>query len=637
MQHLPTRTALLLLSIVSLGSSGCTQGALSRIDTNGDPIAPDGSVIDPSDGGTGSVDPDDPRRPGNPDPETPDPETPAPLYPTATIGTRCTGGSLQQYLVLSTEPADCETHAAAFTGGDPAQFVAMPVTDPERFQATTTMCADGTCEEADIQVALEADGTRGDWSAEIGGVLHSGSFSATECDFDAFAPPASPSPVDGLSLSEVALYQGVKITLARNGVATTPNAPIIAGREALIRLFVEPDASWTPREVVARLELGDGEPIEARGMVSGPSSDGDGASTLNLFVPGERVTSDVDISVGIYDIEPECVGGAEASRARFPAEGTATLPARTNGGPLRIVVVPVRYNADGSGRLPDTSQANMDRFRDRIMAMFPLEGLELSVRQQPMTTNTRMFPNGDGWGTVLNQCVQERDRDGASSNTYYYCMVSPADTFRNFCQGRCVAGLGFVPSARNTVNRVSMGLGYAGSEDTFVHEVGHTLGRSHAPCGDVEGADGNYPYQGGSIGVWGYDILTRELKNPSQHRDILGYCSPKWISDYTFTEVFDRLADTRLTASQVTGPSQRYQSVVVNTDGTLSWGGEIETRTPPSGEHLGARWQGATVSRTVDAIYTRFDHVDGGIVYVPVDGAASGASLELSGLGALTR
>jgi len=86
------------------------------------------------------------------------------------------------------------------------------------------------------------------------------------------------------------------------------------------------------------------------------------------------------------------------------------------------------------------------------------------------------------------------------------------------------------------------------------HELGHNWGREHAPCG-VSG-DPSYPYEGGSIGVWGYDRATGTLKSPSGHADIMSYCSPFWTSDYTYRGVLQYRAayGTTLSGLDVTGP-----------------------------------------------------------------------------------
>ena len=49
------------------------------------------------------------------------------------------------------------------------------------------------------------------------------------------------------------------------------------------------------------------------------------------------------------------------------------------------------------------------------------------------------------------------------------------------------------------------------------------------------GPDPDYPYPDGSIGVWGYDLLDGRLVDPST-ADLMSYCDPAWISDYSFNK-----------------------------------------------------------------------------------------------------
>ena len=64
-------------------------------------------------------------------------------------------------------------------------------------------------------MTVELDGAGGRWSATVDGTPRGGTFTATACDYDAFLPPAAASPVTDLRIREVALFQGVKIPLAR--------------------------------------------------------------------------------------------------------------------------------------------------------------------------------------------------------------------------------------------------------------------------------------------------------------------------------------------------------------------------------------------------------------------------------------
>jgi len=132
--------------------------------------------------------------------------------------------------------------------------------------------------------------------------------------------------------------------------------------------------------------------------------------------------------------------------------------------------------------------------------------------------------NGNGaWGTILSEVLALKALDGSAR--YYYGVVATS-----YSSG--VAGLGYVGgSARTAIgwDRLPSGSG------VMAHELGHNMGRSHAPCGGVSSPDPAYPYAGGGIGIWGLDVATLTLKSPATYKDLMGYCSPDWVSDYNWT------------------------------------------------------------------------------------------------------
>ena len=71
--------------------------------------------------------------------------------------------------------------------------------------------------------------------------------------------------------------------------------------------------------------------------------------------------------------------------------------------------------------------------------------------------------------------------------------------------------------------------------------MGHNLGLDHAPCGGIgPGTDDPwFPFPGGNIGVWGYDIEQNTLVPPSTP-DLMSYCpDPNWISDFFFNKALN--------------------------------------------------------------------------------------------------
>ncbi|VAW32251.1 hypothetical protein MNBD_CHLOROFLEXI01-3228 [hydrothermal vent metagenome] len=71
------------------------------------------------------------------------------------------------------------------------------------------------------------------------------------------------------------------------------------------------------------------------------------------------------------------------------------------------------------------------------------------------------------------------------------------------------------------------------------HELGHNFGRQHAPC-NVSG-DPNYPYAGASIGQYGLDGIggSLQLLSPGGYVDMMSYCDPVWVSDYTYKALYN--------------------------------------------------------------------------------------------------
>ena len=99
---------------------------------------------------------------------------------------------------------------------------------------------------------------------------------------------------------------------------------------------------------------------------------------------------------------------------------------------------------------------------------------------------------------------------------------------------------------------------------TMAHELGHNLNLLHAPCGGAALLDPSYPSGDGSIGAWGYDSRAGVLVLP-RRRDVMSYCSQRWVSDYHFTNaVRYRVARAGASAAQTTGRPVRS---------LLLWGG----------------------------------------------------------------
>jgi hypothetical protein len=303
-------------------------------------------------------------------------------------------------------------------------------------------------------------------------------------------------------------------------------------------------------------------------------------------------------------------------------------------GTLTVTLVPVRYDADGSGRLPDTSPAQLQRYEDLFYAMYPITDIDIVVRSQALAWDSTVSSNGNGWNNLLDAVANLRNNDNAAFNNYYYGIFEPAGSANNYCGGGCVAGLGFLGGPSDDWSHSAIGLGFSGdmAAETAVHELGHNHGREHAPCGGVSGADGSYPYSGAGIGTWGYNILTGQLYDPSDHVDMMSYCNPTWISDYNFENIFDRVQYVNSAANIYIPEEVRnrtYTRARVEPDGTITWLDEVTLERPPVGELTPVTVDTQSGPVATSASFIRYDHIDGGVLFIPPTGAqpASGGAI----------
>lgn len=93
--------------------------------------------------------------------------------------------------------------------------------------------------------------------------------------------------------------------------------------------------------------------------------------------------------------------------------------------------------------------------------------------------------------------------------------------------------------------------------------------------------DGSYPHPDGSTGVYGLDVATLIVKPPTLN-DIMGYCDPKWIGDYTYEAVLDYLSPpstaVRTAASMAIQPCLLVWGQVRNGEMVLEPAFQLDTR-----------------------------------------------------------
>jgi hypothetical protein len=351
------------------------------------------------------------------------------------------------------------------------------------------------------------------------------------------------------SITLVTINQGVEIPLTIQGIPTERrNAPVITGRPGLVRIYVD-----APSAVELTAELWIVSPgaaprkFEDTKTLSGPGSAADLATTLDVALPADAIRS--GSSFRLY-LTSRGSSGAAGSRAQLPrGEGTIPLQALDTG-TLPVRLVPFAYTADGSNRIPELTAARVSKMRDALLRMMPLANVAIDVHAPVPYAETVTV---DTFDRLLAFVTQLRSDEHAPRSTYYYGVVLPTAAKGAFCNAGCTQGQGNLAHTATSVGeKAAVGTGYDLDDENviFVHEMGHALGSSHAPCGMAAGPDSRFPYAGGHIGTWGYDTLTHTLVDPSTTFDVMSYCTPVWISDFDYALLGERLAVDSVLATE---------------------------------------------------------------------------------------
>ena len=573
---------------------------------------------------------------------------------TGAVGAWC-GPFEQQSLWLTARPqsVDCQAASTKIYGDasedtsealtlelDPALLATLPA----ELSAPGRYCAPGVAACSDVQVSLHIDsytpgqGLQGTWSVTLPSQAElRGGVGASWCNWDESLPahPEAERLAREIKIQEVSVYQGVKVPLVRDLQAVAQrNADLVQQREALLRVVVTPAPGFQSRQLSARVTLQDTgknpRNFEQIIQVNGASSDADGQSTFNIGLPKDAFSEATQYAVELRETSRCTALSGTPVGARFPEQGMAPVGARATG-PVKVMLVPVRYKADGSGRLPDTSPEQLEKMSKRLYSMYPTSEVMLSVRSVVDTDRTEL-------GDMLDQLRELRDADAPPSDLAYYGLVRQTETFSDYCQGTCTTGLaGF--GSQNGTSTAGMGVGFTNAAaSTFVHELGHIYRRPHAPCGGAGAPDASYPYPDAGLGSWGFDLQTRELFDPTTHLDFMSYCSPDWISDYNYQLILQQIIVVNQRAERrvaTRGRPPAFRTLRVGKDGQARWGLDLHPRLEPPGDPtlLKALDAQGGVVETLNAYFE--DGPDGETSYFVPTGHANWAAIQVPGGAAL--
>ncbi len=309
------------------------------------------------------------------------------------------------------------------------------------------------------------------------------------------------------------------------------SVPLVRNRDAYLRVFPVADQANTPAPVVQLRILVNssqqGSPITLnpnRATVPTAADESVLNNSWNYRVPGSLIQPGLSIEATVdpANLVPE----SNDSDNVFVLSPTdiRSVPI------LSVTMVPILQT--GTNQQGNVTDANKSNFLDVTRSMHPLDGVDIQVRATPLTTSTTLESDGAGWLEVLDQV----DAASLADGRYYYGVAKVS-----YQSG--VAGIAFV-SEPSLASHAAMGWDAMPSAAVVMaHELAHNWGRRHAPCGGPTDLDVNYPDPSGLTDSYGLDLSTAQpTLKPASSSDIMGYCSSKWVSEYTYRGVFDYLA-----------------------------------------------------------------------------------------------
>lgn len=378
--------------------------------------------------------------------------------------------------------------------------------------------------------------------------------------FAELSPATAPNPGDarddliivGAEVTQVIQHYRSADHLDPPNVFPDNSIRLIAGKPTVVRLYVDYDASSGLSPLISELSgiltltgsagqttLTPIEPIYPRRVSS--IQRGVRTHTLNFLLNDIQSVGDIEMTATVF---------SSVDSSQFSAAFQRTL--RFESQPmLPILAVGIEYTGpDVNDPAELAAPTELDflstlEFTDRL---YPVPGI--------MITDYRtMEYDGELESNIANGCENlgglkdaVSDFAGDSDDVVYGLLGSGVSTGS---VGGCGGG--------------GVGVGKNGDGATAAHEIGHALGRQHAPCDNVtrcaspRNTDNDFPvysgYDSDSIGEYGFDPTSMfgSVRSPADRHDFMGYSPLDWISPYTYKAIMSAVPGTTLLTSSMIG------------------------------------------------------------------------------------
>ncbi|QJQ06357.1 hypothetical protein EJG51_011360 [Undibacterium piscinae] len=288
------------------------------------------------------------------------------------------------------------------------------------------------------------------------------------------------------------------------------------------------------------------------------------AQTCNATLPAALVKNGMQIDVRTSD-----------------GQTLNSAPAMNDSNTLKLTLIPLKINAH-TAQMPSSADVSI-----AVRRTMPFTNVQIGLHAEWTPNGTwddSLTSSGSGsdqWGKVLG--LVDALRISENADGHYYGFVPNI-------KWSSTAGIGYVggPTAIGLDMRDDADL--SSLNRTMIHELGHTLSLSHAPCGGVARFD---PFFTSLPLAWPnsdsgqlsevplYNQAATTLETPGElgnrNTDIMAYCSGLWFSEYSYHKMARYIQGKNSYGSQAIASAEQMLVTPVSGQRMMLISGNIAT------------------------------------------------------------
>jgi hypothetical protein len=361
-------------------------------------------------------------------------------------------------------------------------------------------------------------------------------------DFQLFLPLVRHDNNRDLWVANLEITQGIQ--------SLSNDVPLVAGRATAVRVYIQANG-FEPSENASVTISGKRGGIDLANspLVAGPAtiptswSRDDINASFNFDLPASWLSGNVSLNVTVSSLN----GSVESNSANNSISQNIIF---NDVAPLNITVVPIQYNDPYYGYF---APPNPDYLAEDLLELYPLS--QINLTSHPYITFNKDLSDTYYWELLLDRITYLKNTEGKPDSEVYYGLIPMKNSYGGTWWYGGTIGLGWVGyrAAIGLTNYDQYGID---GGDTAAHEIGHNFGRWHSPCGNPGNVDPSYPYSNGTIGEFGFKVSNFKVI-PNSRYDIMSYCDPMWVSDYTYKGLLENQISVAAASERMAKQSQQ--------------------------------------------------------------------------------